>query len=105
LTPGDFPGGKKGDVFTVQFTVFGVPCRGLTGGRSNRAGPFSFQIAIADQEETDSGMVSCEEGLNAFYSLRGSKIASHHIQGDVHPFNMTLTDYLIGDFSATTFPL
>ena len=27
--PTDFPGGKQGDVLTVQFTVAGVPCVGL----------------------------------------------------------------------------
>jgi len=30
--PSDFPGGKAGDVLTVQFTVCGVPCVGLNGG-------------------------------------------------------------------------
>src|SRR6185369_9366381 len=30
--PGDFPGGKKGDVLTVEFTVLGIPCLGLNGG-------------------------------------------------------------------------
>jgi len=52
--PGDFPGGKKGDVLTVEFTVFGIPCLGLNGGpvfRQSEA--FSFQIAPDDQEETD----------------------------------------------------
>ena len=24
--PGDYPGGKEGDVLTVEFTVLGVPC-------------------------------------------------------------------------------
>jgi predicted 3-demethylubiquinone-9 3-methyltransferase (glyoxalase superfamily) len=36
--PGDFPSGKKGDVLTVEFTVMGIP---------------SFQVATADQAETD----------------------------------------------------
>jgi 2-polyprenyl-6-hydroxyphenyl methylase/3-demethylubiquinone-9 3-methyltransferase len=52
--PGDFPGGKKGDVLTVQFTVLGIPCMGLNGGpafKHNEA--FSFQIATVDQAETD----------------------------------------------------
>jgi 2-polyprenyl-6-hydroxyphenyl methylase/3-demethylubiquinone-9 3-methyltransferase len=52
--PGDFPGGKKGQVLTVQFTVLGIPCLGLNGGpmfKHNEA--FSFQIATEDQEETD----------------------------------------------------
>jgi predicted 3-demethylubiquinone-9 3-methyltransferase (glyoxalase superfamily) len=30
--PGDFPGGKKGDELTVEFTVLGIPCLGLNGG-------------------------------------------------------------------------
>ena len=52
--PSDFPGGKKGDVLTVQFTVCGIPCIGLNGGpifRQSEA--FSFQIATENQEETD----------------------------------------------------
>lgn len=52
--PGDFPSGKKGDVLTVEFTVLGIPCLGLNGGpdvKHNLA--FSFQIATADQVETD----------------------------------------------------
>ncbi len=52
--PADYPGGKKGDVLTVEFTVAGVACLGLNGGtafKHNEA--FSFQIATDDQEETD----------------------------------------------------
>ena len=52
--PANFPGGKKGDVLTVQFTVVGIPCLGLNGGpvfKHDEA--FSFQIATDDQEETD----------------------------------------------------
>src|SRR5688572_14704549 len=52
--PGDFPGGKEGQVLTVDFTVLGVPCMGLNGGpefKHNEA--FSFQIATDTQEETD----------------------------------------------------
>ena len=52
--PGDFPSGKKGDVLTVEFTVMGVPYLGLNGGpafKHNEA--FSFQVATADQAETD----------------------------------------------------
>ena len=54
LAPGDFPSGKKGDVLTVEFTVMGIPCLGLNGGpafKHNEA--FSFQVATADQAETD----------------------------------------------------
>lgn len=52
--PNDFPSGKKGDVLVVEFTVMGIPCMGLNGGpgvEHNFA--FSFQVATADQEETD----------------------------------------------------
>ncbi len=52
--PGDFPSGKKGDVLTVKFSVMRIPCLGLNGGpqfRHNEA--FSFQVATADQAETD----------------------------------------------------
>ena len=46
--------GKKGDVLTVWFTVLSIPCLGLNGGpvfKHNEA--FSFQVATADQAETD----------------------------------------------------
>ena len=52
--PADFPSGKKGDVLTVEFTVLGVPCIGLNGGDTFRhSEAFSFQVATADQAETD----------------------------------------------------
>ena len=52
--PADFPGGKAGDVLTVQFTVCGLPCLGLNGGPIfPQTEAFSFQIATDDQAETD----------------------------------------------------
>ena len=52
--PGDFPSGKKGDVLTVEFTVMGIPCLGLNGGPAfKHSEAFSFQVATADQAETD----------------------------------------------------
>ncbi len=52
--PSDFPGGKKGDVLTVEFTVCGVPCIGLNGRPIfPQSGAFSSQIATDDQAETD----------------------------------------------------
>ncbi len=52
--PGDYPSGKQGDVLTVQFTVLGIPCLGLNGGPAFRQSEaFSFQVATADQAETD----------------------------------------------------
>jgi predicted 3-demethylubiquinone-9 3-methyltransferase (glyoxalase superfamily) len=52
--PSDFPGGKEGDVLTVEFTVVGIPCIGLNGGPEfKHSEAFSFQIATDNQEETD----------------------------------------------------
>ena len=52
--PANFPGGKAGQVLTVDFTVCGVPCMGLNGGNAfKQTEAFSFQIATEDQEETD----------------------------------------------------
>ena len=52
--PSDFPGGKAGQVLTVDFTVCGVPCLGLNGGDTfKHSEAFSFQIATDDQAETD----------------------------------------------------
>ena len=54
LAPSDNPSTKEGAVLTVEFTVMGIPCLGLNGGpmvKHNWA--FSFQVATADQEETD----------------------------------------------------
>jgi len=52
--PADYPGGKKGDVLTVEFTVLGIPCFGLNGGPVfKHSEAFSFQVATDNQEETD----------------------------------------------------
>jgi 2-polyprenyl-6-hydroxyphenyl methylase/3-demethylubiquinone-9 3-methyltransferase len=52
--PADYPDGKEGDVLVVEFTVLGLPCIGLNGGTAfNHSEAFSFQIATADQPETD----------------------------------------------------
>jgi predicted 3-demethylubiquinone-9 3-methyltransferase (glyoxalase superfamily) len=52
--PGDYPGGKEGDVLTVEFTVLGIACLGINGGSVvKRSEAFSFQIATDNQEETD----------------------------------------------------
>ncbi|MFO1396458.1 MAG: VOC family protein [Burkholderiales bacterium] len=52
--PADFPSGKQGDVLIVEFTVLGIPCVGLNGGPAfKQTEAFSFQVATADQAETD----------------------------------------------------
>ena len=52
--PADYPGGKKGDELTVEFTVLGIPCLGLNGGPTftfNEA--ISLQVHCATQDEID----------------------------------------------------
>ena len=52
--PSDYPGGKKGDPLTVEFTVLGIPCLGINGGpQFKQSEAFSFQVATETQEETD----------------------------------------------------
>jgi 2-polyprenyl-6-hydroxyphenyl methylase/3-demethylubiquinone-9 3-methyltransferase len=52
--PDDYPGGKQGQVLTVEFTVVGVRCLGLNGGPTfKHSEAFSFQIITEDQAETD----------------------------------------------------
>lgn len=52
--PGDFPSGHEGDVLMVEFTVLGISCLGLNGGPAfKHSEAFSFQVATADQAETD----------------------------------------------------
>jgi predicted 3-demethylubiquinone-9 3-methyltransferase (glyoxalase superfamily) len=52
--PADYPGGKEGDVLTVEFTVLGIPWLGLNGGPQFKPSEaFSFQVSTDNQEETD----------------------------------------------------
>ncbi|WP_163999558.1 VOC family protein [Pyxidicoccus caerfyrddinensis] len=50
----DFPGGKKGEELTVDFTVLGRPFVGLNGGPNFKANESVSQMVITeDQAETD----------------------------------------------------
>ncbi len=61
--PGDFPGGKKGDALTVDFTILGIPCVGLNGGPIfPHSEAFSFQVHTDTQEETDRYWNAIVEG-------------------------------------------
>ncbi|MEY2776770.1 MAG: hypothetical protein RLY30_868 [Pseudomonadota bacterium] len=52
--PSDFPGGRKGDLLTVDFELMGITCIGLNAGETfPQTEAFSFQVATDDQEETD----------------------------------------------------
>ena len=73
--PSDFPGGKEGDELTVEFTVLGVPCLGLNGGKEfKHSEAFSFQIATDTQEETD-------RYWNAIVGNGGKESAVRLVQG------------------------
>lgn len=52
--PSDNPSTEEGQVLTVEFAVMGIPCLGLNGGPGvTHNWAFSFQVATADQAETD----------------------------------------------------
>ena len=52
--PGDYPAGKKGNVLTVEMTIFGMPFLLLNGGpQFSFDEAISFQVATEDQGETD----------------------------------------------------
>jgi len=52
--PGDYPGGKAGDVLTVDFTVLGQRFLGLNGGPEFRFDEaVSFQVFTETQQDTD----------------------------------------------------
>ena len=52
--PGDYPNGKEGNALVVEFTVLGIACLGINGGPAfKHSEAFSFQVATADQAETD----------------------------------------------------
>ncbi|EDL48977.1 VOC family protein [Erythrobacter sp. SD-21] len=52
--PGDYPGGEKGNVITVDFTVLGRPFLALNGGAETEfTEAVSFQVFTDTQEETD----------------------------------------------------
>ena len=77
--PSDYPGGKKGDVLTVEFTVLGIPCLGLNGGPTfKHSEAFSFQIATDNQEETD-------RYWNAIVGNGGEESAVRLVQGPLGP--------------------
>ena len=50
----DFPGGRRGEELTVEFTVLGRPFVGLNGGPNFKANEaVSFMVLTDDQSETD----------------------------------------------------
>jgi predicted 3-demethylubiquinone-9 3-methyltransferase (glyoxalase superfamily) len=52
--PGDYPAGKKGDVLTVEMTIFDMPFLLLNGGPAFKFNEsVSYQVATDDQADTD----------------------------------------------------
>lgn len=50
----DYPGGKKGDVLTVEFTLMGRPFLALNGGSfASFSEAISFQIPVDSQAQID----------------------------------------------------
>jgi hypothetical protein len=61
--PGDFPGGKKGQVLTVPFTVCGIPCMGINGGPIfKQSEAFSFPIEGAEKGDVSLAPVGVFDG-------------------------------------------
>ena len=53
-SPADYPGGKKGNALTVEFTLLGQKVVALNGGpHFPQTEAFSWQIGCADQAEID----------------------------------------------------
>jgi predicted 3-demethylubiquinone-9 3-methyltransferase (glyoxalase superfamily) len=53
-SPGDWPGGKAGDVIVVEFTLAGQPYQALNGGtRVDYGTAASISVSCADQAEVD----------------------------------------------------
>src|SRR5438034_2574994 len=62
--PADYPGGKKSDVLTVEFTVLGIPCLGLNGGPAFRhTEAFSFQVATENRSEEHTSELQSHSDL------------------------------------------
>ncbi len=58
--PSNFPGGKAGQVLTVQFTVCGIPCMGLNGGDTDSADHDQSNPDVPG--DADAHREACERG-------------------------------------------
>jgi predicted 3-demethylubiquinone-9 3-methyltransferase (glyoxalase superfamily) len=70
--PGDYPGGKKGDELTVEFTVVGIPCLGLNGGPAFRHTE-AFSLQITPRALTDALAAGGGEAKRAFEAMMTMK--------------------------------
>ena len=61
--PADFPGGHKGDVLTVNWTMSGQPFTGINGGPEFKfSEAISFQVSCETQDEVDMFWSKLSEG-------------------------------------------
>ena len=75
--PSDYPGGKQGDVLTVEFTVLGIPCLGLNGGSQfKHSEAFSFQIATDNQERASAATRSTPPANAVSCAMHGSVVGA-----------------------------
>src|SRR5580658_8619072 len=77
MAPGDFPGGKEGDVLTVEFTVLGIPCLGPNGGNENPCGwckdRWGLSWQITPRALTDALAAGGAEAKRAFSAMMSMK--------------------------------
>ncbi|MCA0401858.1 MAG: VOC family protein [Proteobacteria bacterium] len=62
LAPGDYPSGKSGQVFTVEFTLMGRPFLGLNGGPHFK---FNEAISLMIPVETQAEVERLSDALSA----------------------------------------
>src|SRR5574339_470978 len=78
--PADYPGGKKGDVLTVEFTVLGVPCLG-SQRRSGVQTQRGFFVPGCDRRSgRDRPLLECDR--RQWRSGKSVRL----VQGPVGPF-------------------
>ena len=75
--PGDFPSGKKGDPLTVDFTVLGIPCVVLNGGKESECGwckdRWGVSWQITPRALIDAFSAGGEEAQRAFKAMMTMK--------------------------------
>ena len=75
--PSDYPGGKKDDVLTVEFTVVGIPCLGLNGGQESQCGwckdRWGLSWQITPRALTDAVAAGGGEAKRAFEAMMTMK--------------------------------
>ena len=71
--PSDYPGGKKGDVLAVKFTVLGIPCLGLNGQCGWCKDRWGLSWQITPRALTDAMAAGGGEAKRAFEAMMTMK--------------------------------